>query len=208
LGDEKFCSVVKGWELESNENGGYRKIPGQGIEVPLVKWTKTDVKKDSNNLEKLLELFFGLELLKENSQFKCENCLKSNPEQAAALQINAMRGYLVDGHPETFVINLKYYKMEEFDLKKIDTHIAFDLKLDMSKYTVRRDPSEPKLIYELYAVVVHKGRVDGGHYMCYVKHVLPKGEKWVCFNDDAIQEVDPEDVLKKQAYILFYKKSK
>jgi hypothetical protein len=67
LGDEKFCSVVKGWELESNENGGYRKIPGQGIEVPLVKWTKTDVKKDSNNLEKLLELFFGLELLRENS---------------------------------------------------------------------------------------------------------------------------------------------
>jgi ubiquitin C-terminal hydrolase len=132
--------VVKGWELESNENDGYRKISGQGIEVPLVKWTKTDVKKDSNNLEKLLELFFGLELLRENSQFKCENCLKSNPEQAAALQINAMRGYLVDGQPETFVINLKYYKMEEFDLKKIDTHIAFELQLDMSKYTVRRDP--------------------------------------------------------------------
>jgi ubiquitin carboxyl-terminal hydrolase 36/42 len=208
MGDAKFFDVVKEWELESNENCGYRKIACQNIEIPLVKWTKTDVKKDSNNLEKLLELFFGLELFRENSQFKCDGCLKSNPEQAAALQINALRGYFLDGQPETFVINLKYYKMEEFDLKKIDTHIAFDLKLDMSKYTVRRDPTQPKLIYQLYAVVVHKGRVDGGHYMCYVKHTLDKSDKWLCFNDDAIQEVDAEDVLKKQAYILFYKKSK
>ena len=204
FGDEKFNSVLKDWEMEANDNNGYRKIASENIEMPLVKWTKTDVKTDCNNLGKLLELFFGLEVLKENSQFKCEKCLAGYGENPP--KVNALRGYLVDGFPDTFVMNLKYYKMQDFDLKKIDTHITFDLDLDMSKYMVRRPETPKKLVYELYAVVVHKGRINGGHYMCYVKHSLEKGEKWLMFNDEIIQEMDSEDVIKKQAYILFYRK--
>ena len=56
-------------------------------------------------------------------------------------------------------------------------------------------------LYDLYAVVCHRGTFQGGHYIAYVKAV--NGQWYVC--DDAyVAPVSEEVVSTCQAYMLFY----
>jgi len=73
----------------------------------------------------------------------------------------------------------------------------------MTPYTLFRE-GQPKIsiIYELYAVILHKGSINSGHYMCCVKHRLgANDEKWILFNDESVQEIQEEDVANKQPYL-------
>lgn len=83
-------------------------------------------------------------------------------------------------------------------------------------------------IYELYAVVTHKGRdADGGHYMAWVKAESNNGEvkniadtdeqneDWFVFDDDEVSPCKTEDVLKLKgggdwhmSYLNFYRAKK
>ena len=86
-------------------------------------------------------------------------------------------------------------------------------------------PAEFQGLYELFAVVTHKGRdADGGHYMAWVKAPEPHGkvekiadsdednEDWFVFDDDEVSPCKTEDVLKLKgggdwhmSYINFYR---
>merc|ERR1712080_560882 len=63
--------------------------------------------------------------------------------------------------------------------------------------------------YELQAVLTHKGRSsNSGHYVAWVRY---KGESWVECNDDTINPIHVEDVMKLSgggdwhtAYLLVY----
>ena len=58
-----------------------------------------------------------------------------------------------------------------------------------------------KLIYNLYAVIIHDGDLDSGHYYSYCKNQ----EEWFEFNDSTIKPVLTKKVINnKNAYILFY----
>lgn len=68
-------------------------------------------------------------------------------------------------------------------------------------------------LYELYAVISHKGRsADSGHYVAWVK----EGSKWLCYDDDTVYPVEEDEIKKLYgnsrggadwhiAYILFYR---
>lgn len=57
------------------------------------------------------------------------------------------------------------------------------------------------LVYDLYAVVCHRGTFQGGHYVAYVR--CQDGKWYLC--DDAYVAPVSEDVVKNcQAYMLFY----
>jgi ubiquitin carboxyl-terminal hydrolase 14 len=86
-------------------------------------------------------------------------------------------------------------------------------------------PSEFQGIYELFAVVTHKGRdADGGHYMAWVKADYNAGEvkkiadtnedneDWFVFDDDEVSPCKTEDILKLKgggdwhmSYLNFYR---
>ena len=56
-------------------------------------------------------------------------------------------------------------------------------------------------IYQLYAIIVHEGTIDQGHYLSYCKS---DGE-WYEYNDDLVIPVATEQVINnKNAYLLFY----
>merc|ERR1712018_837086 len=63
--------------------------------------------------------------------------------------------------------------------------------------------------YELQAVLTHKGRSSNfGHYVAWTRY---KGESWIECNDDTINPIHVEDVMKLSgggdwhtAYILLY----
>ncbi|KAL6769289.1 hypothetical protein ACKKBG_A30425 [Auxenochlorella protothecoides x Auxenochlorella symbiontica] len=56
-------------------------------------------------------------------------------------------------------------------------------------------------LYDLYAVVVHKGDFKGGHYVAYLR--CGKGEWYLC-DDACISAASEADVQHCQAYLLFY----
>ncbi|KAK2708230.1 hypothetical protein QYM36_013982 [Artemia franciscana] len=63
--------------------------------------------------------------------------------------------------------------------------------------------------YELQAVLIHKGRSSSsGHYVAWCRR---KGDEWFQFDDDKVNTVTTEDILKLSgggdwhcAYVLLY----
>lgn len=58
----------------------------------------------------------------------------------------------------------------------------------------------PKPIFELSSVIVHKGKLDNGHYISYSR----QGEDWFRFDDSMVVHVGEREVLGAEAYMLFY----
>lgn len=59
-------------------------------------------------------------------------------------------------------------------------------------------PSRP--VYELSSVIVHKGKMDNGHYVSYAR----EGDEWFLFDDSKVVLVEEREVLGAEAYMLFY----
>lgn len=57
--------------------------------------------------------------------------------------------------------------------------------------------------YELFALIEHIGMgIGGGHYVAYIRI----GDSWYYFNDNStVKKMTEEEVLGRQAYMLFYK---
>jgi ubiquitin carboxyl-terminal hydrolase 22/27/51 len=62
------------------------------------------------------------------------------------------------------------------------------------------DPPNPRSAYALFAVVVHSGGMESGHYICYVKCQ----DAWFRCDDHRVSRADPVVVAAAQAYLLFY----
>lgn len=64
--------------------------------------------------------------------------------------------------------------------------------------------------YRLIGVVEHLGTLRGGHYVAYVRGGA-KGENgdcmWYHANDALVHAVSLEEVLRCEAYILFYEQT-
>jgi len=80
----------------------------------------------------------------------------------------------------------------------------------LCNYIIIADPgSNNSGFYELQAVLTHKGRSSSsGHYVAWVKH---SEDVWLMCDDDNVQPVTSEDVLKLSgggdwhiAYVLLY----
>jgi ubiquitin carboxyl-terminal hydrolase 14 len=111
--------------------------------------------------------------------------------------------------------------------------LAMSMETDADNENKKKVPMGPGIpdnfqgIYELFAVVTHKGRdADGGHYMAWVK-AAEQGEAkkiadsdqlnedWFVFDDDEVSPCKTEDVLKLKgggdwhmSYLNFYRVKK
>ena len=112
---------------------------------------------------------------------------------------------------------------------KVESKIRFPLTLDLSPYAASSSSKSkggsalpngpaavnnsnskpgdeeddwipPDPIYELSSVVVHKGKIDNGHYVSYSR----QGEDWFRFDDSMVVQVDEREAMGCEAYMLFY----
>jgi len=115
-----------------------------------------------------------------------------------------------------------YSRLSSFDFaRKIETPVAFPIQLDLTPYVVTPDnwrssdggmaqgsSSEERLLYRLYAVVMHSGSSGGGHYTAYghVHAGSASGPSWYLFDDSYSHRVEESEVLAStsKAYLLFY----
>lgn len=54
--------------------------------------------------------------------------------------------------------------------------------------------------YDLNAVVVHHGKMNAGHYVCFCR----RDEQWFKYDDSKVTLASETQVLQAEAYMLFY----
>lgn len=162
------------------------------------------------DLRDCLERFTAREKLGAE-EYTCHNCEK---EQPATKQLSIKR------LPPVLSIHLKRFEHHKATSSKIETKVKFPMKLDLHPYTTRYKSTQTKaakaarasninhnantpansLMYELATVIVHKGKMDSGHYVSYSR----EGGDWFLFDDSKVVLVNEAEVLGAEAYLLFY----
>ena len=211
--NKKFCNLFGGIdkktkisEFQENKNKGR----------PLILYAK------SQSFNPNREVYSGISLFNENSKIKNKTlnlniydafdlsnkeeildgdnmwyCNKCKQHKRAQKKIEIYRT------PIYLIIQLKRFKhrnnLAKFFLgNKNETFIEYKEILNLKDFVV--GPDKDKSIYNLYAVIIHKKFMNGGHYYAYCKN---KG-LWITFNDEKLYKcTNPVD---KDAYLLFYKR--
>mmetsp|Transcript_29561 Transcript_29561/g.47191 ORF Transcript_29561/g.47191 Transcript_29561/m.47191 type:complete len:830 (-) Transcript_29561:64-2553(-) len=61
-------------------------------------------------------------------------------------------------------------------------------------------------LYDLYAVINHYGGAGGGHYVAFARVGTEKSGTWFRFDDSAVTRIAEEDVVTRNAYVMFYRR--
>ncbi|ORY09783.1 ubiquitin carboxyl-terminal hydrolase 2 [Clohesyomyces aquaticus] len=163
------------------------------------------------DLRECLERFTSREKLAA-AEYTCQNC---DGGQNATKQLSIKR------LPPVLPIHLKRFEHTKSASSKIETKVKFPMKIDLYPYTSQYKASITKaaklsnpnananynvntptnsIQYELSSVIVHKGKMDSGHYVSYSR----EGNDWFLFDDSKVVLVNEKEVLGAEAYLLFY----
>lgn len=158
-----------------------------------------EVKTAIPNVHECLRAYTAPEPLSPD-QYKCRSC--EAPRQATKrVRIRKL--------PAILCIHVKRFGMKitnsGINQEKYEGKIDFPLVLDMSPYTTNpmsNDSREPsKFVYDLECVVVHQGEnAHQGHYFAFCR----QDNKWFRFDDEIVSATTTEDVMRQEAYLLFY----
>lgn len=143
-----------------------------------------------------LDSYTAVEDLHADAAYHCEKCGNTPQRASKRLQIRKL--------PVILCMQLKRYEHTSTSSEKMDGHIDFPITLNMLPYTVKKDKERvdtSKYIYDLSTVVVHQGTMDSGHYTAYTRL---GGDKWVFMDDNKVMVASVADVLRQNAYLLFY----
>jgi len=174
------------------------------------------------SIEDCFKFFTASEVLED--PWTCKSCkLKQQPSK----QLHLWR------LPDILIIQLKRFigGVGVFGFgygQKIDVFISYPVRsLDLSSYLSEEYKQQygykvvPK--YDLFAICNHSGIMEVGHYTCIVRRdnatiitnynqyyddSLSKSEnrKWIFMNDEKLLDVDENQIVHKDAYLLFYRR--
>ncbi|MCL7028372.1 hypothetical protein MKW94_023828 [Papaver nudicaule] len=128
---------------------------------------------------------------------------------------DATKRILINCAPSILTIHLKRFSQDTRGrLSKLSGHVSFEETIDLRPYIDSRSVGTDEYKYCLLGIVEHSGTMRGGHYVAYVKGDKSKGRKeednegstWYYASDSHIREVSLAEVLRSEAYILFYGK--
>jgi ubiquitin C-terminal hydrolase len=131
------------------------------------------------------------------------NCTKCNGprEHIKSLSVSRL--------PPILSIQLKRFKQTNNVWRKQRTRVDFPIhNLDLLPYVGEKgmlvDPLVPTT-YNLFGVINHHGSLTFGHYISVVKN--PYSGKWYTYDDQRRIEIQESQLIKENAYILFYIRS-
>jgi len=122
------------------------------------------------NIRESLKDFTAEETLEGDNAYEAEGHGKQR----------AKKGIRFLTFPPVLNLQLKrfHFDLEKMDMVKLNTKFEFSRKLDLSSFAPNAGT------YVLYAVVVHSGDVNSGHYYAHIRPSLDQG--WFKFDDDTV----------------------
>ena len=89
---------------------------------------------------------------------------------------NASKQLLIFCPPGVLTIHLKRFQQTMYNLRKVNKHVGFPINLNLAPFcsttslSMSNVPSgATEILYTLFGVVEHSGRLGGGHYTAFVK---------------------------------------
>lgn len=128
---------------------------------------------------------------------------------------DATKRILINRAPPILTIHLKRFSQDARGrLSKLNGHVVFGETIDLRPYLDPRCLGTDEYKFRLIGVVEHLGTMRGGHYVAYVRglNANKKADKestdsvWYHASDAYVREASLEEVLRCEAYILFYEK--
>ncbi|KAI5807424.1 hypothetical protein DFH27DRAFT_608193 [Peziza echinospora] len=158
-----------------------------------------------------MEEFCREEILEKDDAWHCPTCKKAR---------KATKKLTITRLPMVLIIHIKRFTNKGPWRDKLNTPIDYPLRdLELSKYVLTMTsgneaggngfqlPPEqtPPFVYDLYGVCNHYGTLNGGHYTSFVRNSYD--EVWNLFDDSKVSKVSTEEVVSKNAYVLFWVRS-
>lgn len=135
--------------------------------------------KGLKGLDESLDDYLSVEELQGDNQYFCSSC---------ATRVNATRSIRLQSLPPVLIFQLKrcVFLPNTTTKKKITSAFCFPGQVDMAKWL--SEQSDSKLIYDLSAVLIHKGSaVNSGHYVAHIKD--QDTGLWWEFDDEIVSDL-------------------
>ncbi|XP_054797302.1 ubiquitin carboxyl-terminal hydrolase 26 isoform X2 [Prosopis cineraria] len=135
--------------------------------------------KGFKSLDESLNDYLAVEELCGDNQYFCASC---------KTRVDATRSIKLRTLPDVLNFQLKrcVFLPETTMRKKITSTFSFPAKLDMQPRL--SEPSQSELIYDLSAVLIHKGTtVNSGHYVAHIKD--ENAGQWWEFDDEHVTKL-------------------
>ncbi|ODQ77604.1 hypothetical protein BABINDRAFT_163332 [Babjeviella inositovora NRRL Y-12698] len=142
------------------------------------------------------------EILSQSNKFYCDSC-QSYQEASKSMKLKRL--------PKVLTLHLKRFKYNETLQRNTKLFNTVSYPTDLRLFNTIDTIDGPDTLYELYACVVHIG--GGPHQGHYVSLVKRTSNTWLLFDDELVELVDDNYVLKffgpgpglASAYVLFYR---
>ena len=145
------------------------------------------------DLRNNLSLYDALELMKNEKEIvKGELCKKCNGKGKIEKNIEIYKA------PYYLIIKIKRFKQNQKSVVKNETFIDYKEVLNLEDFVV--GPDKKECIYDLYAVINHRKFMNKIYYSAFCKNL----GLWFLCDDRDYKLID--NIVSKEAYILFYKK--
>merc|ERR1711892_436125 len=136
-----------------------------------------------------LNSFTQSELMTGPNKWACDSCTENKKlnsadnsdcstsnKKSTTVYSSASKQLLLFSPPAILTLHLKRFQQTLSGCKKVNKHVAFPLELDLAAFCSSTSIAMPnvslsqrRVLYSLYGVVEHSGRLQGGHYTAFVK---------------------------------------
>ena len=141
----------------------------------------------------------NIDVLSGANQYCCPFCNESTGKEKVLS--DAVRQTMWVKTPQVLVVHVKRFAQHEDFLFKVDNHVECPtaMSLDFAQVDAGSFNSSG-CSYRLCGVVNHSGNLRGGHYTSFTR----SGMQWYYQSDTHVRPATEDEVLKSQAYMLFY----
>lgn len=152
-------------------------------------------KVNKPNLIDCFKEFTKPELLNKENQWFCPRC---------QVKVEAIKKCEIWKLPPILTVHLKRFKFDGKKFEKINDLVTYPIeKLDLSELAIGSQKDLPE--YNLYAQINHKGILQKGHFYAIIRNW--RNNNWYSCDDSEVTPKNPEKIVKKHSYMLFYQKS-
>ena len=156
--------------------------------------------ENNNNkytLTELLTNYTSIEPMINANKYYCNYC---------GTKTDAIKQSTIYQQPNVLVIVFKKYIKHNGSIIKSNIKINYNHILDIKDFMSDHVGNIGNTTYELYSVIRHTGGCNGGHYYTYTKNMI--NGLWYLNDDGDVYNVNDDEPLKCNGYILFYRQIK